>query len=148
MKKVSGQLLLACFMFTFTAILQADDTALLPDEPGEAEVAMESVDEGIDALCESYAGEDEVKPADYTRYMEDCRTDMTSGLSDDMEQSGVAEIEAGGMEPPMELPPEASEAWRKLTPEQLVADELVEHPDPAAEQLSTDTRSSGSHAPD
>ncbi|HPQ94224.1 MAG: hypothetical protein KDI44_04760 [Thiothrix sp.] len=138
MKKASGQLLLACFMFTAT--LQAEDTILPADEPGEAEVAMESVDEGVDALCESYASEDEVTPADYARYMDDCRTNMTSGLSD-MEPSTTGVIEAGGMEPP----PEASGLTRKLTPEQLVADELVEHPDPAAEQLSTDAHSSGSH---
>lgn len=81
-------------------------------------------------LCNTYAEEDGISVSKKAAYLQECLSNMTD-LTDSM-QEGLPLVAT-------EETPELAESAAKPvnnTPEKLVQNELVETPDPSAEQLS------------
>lgn len=75
-------------------------------------------------LCQSYAQEDGIAASQQASYLKDCLARM-SGLSEQVQSST-----------PSSEPTPLVAADTKNSPEMLVQNELVEKPDPSAEELS------------
>jgi RecG-like helicase len=96
----------------------------------EVAVSEENNNTALSALCETYAVEDGIAANEKADYLKDCLSNMTD-LSENVQEG---------------LPVTADNSSEALTtptaektnhsPETLVQNELVETPDPAAEQLS------------
>lgn len=89
----------------------------------------ESNDAALNDLCSTYADEDGIETAKRAAYIKECMTSMT-GLSDNMQEP--LPLVSEGTDEAVATP--MSEQVNN-DPEQLVKSELVETPDPAAEQL-------------
>lgn len=76
-------------------------------------------------LCQSYAQEDGIAASQQASYLKDCLARM-SGLSEQVQSSTPSSSE----------PTPSVAADTKNSPEMLVQNELVEKPDPSAEELS------------
>ncbi|OQX02309.1 MAG: hypothetical protein BWK73_43145 [Thiothrix lacustris] len=109
------------------ASLTASAVSLAADE---AAVSEENNNTALSALCETYAVEDGIAANEKTAYLKDCLSNMTD-LSENVQEGlpVTAENSAEAL---------ATPTAEKTThsPETLVQNELVETPDPAAEQLS------------
>lgn len=95
----------------------------------DAAVATESNASAVQSLCKTYAQEDSIGTGQLDAYIKECMASMTD-LSEAMQES--LPLTAGESGEPAAAP--TSEALSQ-DPEQLVKSELVETPDPEAEQL-------------
>lgn len=102
-----------------------------PSQPSvETGAVSESNDTALADLCNTYAEEDNVAADKKAAYLKECMTSMTD-LSEGMQEGlPLASDETG------EAVAAPSSAQVNSSPDLLVQSELVETPDPAAEQLS------------
>jgi hypothetical protein len=105
----------------------ADDAAASNTESGSNASAVAS-------LCSTYAEEDGIAAAKKDAYIQECLKNMTD-LSEGVQET--VPLVADTTEEPLAAP--TSEKVNS-DPEQLVKSELVEIPDPTAEQLDADKK--------
>ena len=100
------------------------------ETPEMAPVSAESNDSAVQDLCRTYAEEDGIASNKRPAYIQECVANMT-GLSDGIQSEPLPLLSEGSEEAV------ASPTSEQVNddPEQLVRSELVETPDPAAEQL-------------
>ncbi|OQX10181.1 MAG: hypothetical protein BWK73_20935 [Thiothrix lacustris] len=94
------------------------------------ESAPENNNAALTELCNTYAEEDGISASKKSAYLQECLSNMTDLTESIQEALPVAAAQAT---------PELTEPASKPvnnTPEKLVQNELVETPDPSAEQLS------------
>lgn len=113
-------LLLTIATLSVTQNLFADDTP----------VAEETNNTALTELCNTYAEEDGIANGKKTAYLEECKNSMTD-LSESMQEDLPVTSEETG-----EVLATPSSEQIHNTPEKLVQNELVETPDPDAEQLN------------
>jgi hypothetical protein len=109
--------------------------AILAEEaapaPAATEIAAsdENNNSSLAELCSTYAEEDGIAASKKAAYIQDCMSNMTD-LSESMQEGlPLMSDEAGETVA-------APSSGQVNTPEKLVQNELVETPDPAAEQLT------------
>ncbi len=103
--------------------------AFAEENIADSAIATESNASAVQDLCKTYAQEDGIQASQLDAYIKECMASMTD-LSEAMQES--LPLTAGESGEPTAAP--TSEALSQ-DPEQLVKSELVETPDPAAEQL-------------
>ena len=92
--------------------------------------APENNNAALTELCNTYAEEDGISASKKSAYLQECLSNMTD-LTDSMQE----ELPLVAAEETPELAEPATKPVNN-TPEKLVQNELVETPDPSAEQLS------------
>ncbi|QQZ29108.1 hypothetical protein HMY34_10225 [Thiothrix subterranea] len=111
-------ILLTLLGISTSATLHAEDSA------------AENNNAALTELCNTYAEEDGISDGKKSAYLQEClsnMTDLTESIQEDLPLAAAEET------------PELTESATKPvnnTPEKLVQNELVETPDPSAEQLS------------
>jgi hypothetical protein len=122
-------LLLTGIMAASTAF--AEDTTKNTVAADASPATSENSDAAVSGLCNTYAEEDHISADKKAAYLKDCMNSMTD-LSEGMKED--VPLVADETNAPVASP--ASEQVNQ-DPEQLVKSELVETPDPTAEQLET-----------
>ncbi|WMP19255.1 hypothetical protein [Thiothrix lacustris] len=121
-------LLLTIATLSVTQNLFADDTTVehAPTTP----VVEETNSAALTELCSTYAEEDGITDSKKPAYLAECKNNMTD-LSENMQEDLPVVSEETG-----EVLATPSSEQLQNTPEKLVQNELVETPDPNAEQLN------------
>ena len=115
------------------AALTASPVLLAEDADTSATTSEESNNaSALTALCNTYAEEDDISESKKAAYLKECMNSMTD-LSESMQEGLPATAETSGEA--LALP---SSVQANNSPEKLVQNELVESPDPAAEQLTAE----------
>lgn len=109
----------------------AEDAVKAPAGAEASPTSSEGSDSAVSELCSTYADEDGIAADKKAAYIKDCMNSMTD-LSEGMQET--VPLVADETNEPVAAP--SSEQVNK-DPEQLVKSELVETPDPTAEQLET-----------
>jgi hypothetical protein len=122
-------LLLTGMMAASTAF--AEGTAKDPAAADTSPATTENSDSAVAGLCDTYAEEDHIADDKKAAYLKDCMNSMTD-LSEGMQET--VPLVADETDQPVAAP--SSEKVNQ-DPDQLVKSELVETPDPTAEQLET-----------
>ena len=91
--------------------------------------APENNNAALTELCNTYAEEDGISASKKAAYLQECLSNMTD-LTDSMQEDLPLAAAETNIESTVAAPPVNN------SPEQLVQNELVETPDPSAEQLS------------
>ncbi|MEB4593534.1 hypothetical protein VSS37_21330 [Candidatus Thiothrix sp. Deng01] len=128
MKYLTALLVMAGMMIH--PMVLADD-AVSMQQSADAGTATESNASAVADLCNTYAKEDGVAADKKAGYLNAClnsMTDLSEGIQEDLPL--VAEDSGEAVAAP------SSEQVNRNSPEKLVQGELVETPDPAAEQLN------------
>lgn len=119
-------------MKTLIPLLAAGSVILYsPAHAEDSTSATESNDRAITDLCATYAREDDISTKAMGAYIQEC-IDNLSNLSTSMQENQEVIADAA-REPDTATPSGQS----NNTPEQMVQNELVNTPDPTAEQLNT-----------
>lgn len=95
------------------------------------ESAPENNNAALTELCNTYAEEDGISDGKKSAYLQECLSNMTDLTESMQENLPLAATEASSTEPA-----EPTAQALNNSPEKLVQNELVESPDPSAEQLS------------
>jgi hypothetical protein len=116
------------YLSTLLAIasLTASTVSFATDAPV---VSEESNNTALSALCNTYADEDGIAANEKAAYLKDCLSNMTD-LSENVQEGLPVTAENNG-----ETLVLSTAEKHTNSPETLVQNELVETPDPAAEQL-------------
>lgn len=120
--------LLATTSLLASPLMQAEEAAPAAAPNGEA--AAENPVSALSELCNTYAEEDGVAADRKASYLKECMASMTD-LSDGMQEGLPLVSEENG-----QAVAAPSSEQVNSSPEKLVQNELVETPDPTAEQLS------------
>lgn len=130
MKYLPTLLTLATLSISPTLLAGEADTA--PTTNTTSVIAEENNNSALTELCNTYAKEDGLTESKKAAYLKECMSNMTD-LSENMQEDlPVTSAETGEV-----LATPASEHLNS-SPEKLVQNELVESPDPAAEQLTAE----------
>jgi hypothetical protein len=127
MKYLSTLLVVASLTASTTILADDTSTTSATSAPVAAE---ENNNSAITELCNTYAQEDGITESKKSAYLKKCMASMTD-LSESMQENLPATSETTG-----EVVAVPSSEQVNNSPENLVQNELVETPDPAAEQLS------------
>ena len=124
----------AAISMSMTAVVQAEDNKNAPVADAVTSEMAENTTSTMTDLCNTYAQEDGISESAKAAYVSKCLTRMTD-LSESIQES--VPLVADVTEEPLAAP--TSEAINS-DPEQLIKSELVETPDPSAEQLSAEKK--------
>lgn len=130
MKYLSALLAITCVMAH--PMVRGEDATVADPQVAETRTTSESHDSALADLCATYAEEDGIAADKKAAYVNECLNSMTD-LSEGV-QEGLPLVAEAGEGGPAIAP---SSAQANSTPEKLVQSELVETPDPSAEQLNT-----------
>jgi hypothetical protein len=112
-----------------TLLVIASLTASTVSFATDASVSEENNNTALSALCNTYADEDGIAANEKAAYLKDCLSNMTD-LSENVQEGLPVTAENNG-----ETLALSTAEKHTNSPETLVQNELVETPDPTAEQL-------------